>query len=130
MRYRRRSVLIANGSRTIAQECREHLERAGFGVFVASDGEQACILAARQRFDLIITNLELPVVNGAEFCRHVREDLQLHDVPIALCAAAGRQVDAAELAADYSIARIFSLPVDNELLIEFARETSGNLVTA
>jgi DNA-binding response OmpR family regulator len=130
MRYRRRSVLIANGNRPIAQQCREHLEQAGFGVFVASDGEQACILAARQRFDLMITNLELPLVSGAEFCRHVREDLQLHDVPIAVCAPAGRQGHAAELAADYGIAKIFSLPIDNDSVVEFARETSGNLVTA
>ena len=130
MRYRRRSVLIANGTREIAQECRQRLEQAGFSVFIATDGDQACILAARQRFDLIVTNLELPIVSGAEFCRHVREDLQLSDVPIAVCAAAGRERVAGDLAVDFSIARIFGQPVDTDSLVEFAKEATGDLVTA
>ena len=130
MRHRRRSVLIANGNRTIAQEYRQRLEQAGLCVFVASDGDQACILAARQRFELIITNLDLPILSGAEFCRHVREDLQLIDVPIAVCVAAGREGDAADLTVDCSIARIFHQPIDIDSLVEFAKETSGSLVTA
>lgn len=130
MRYRRRSVLIADGNRTIAQQCRQRLEQVGFSVFIASDGEQACILAARQRFELIITNLDLPVVSGQKFCRHVREDLQLAEVPIAVCAATGTQCEMADLTADCGITRIFSQPIDDDAVVEFARETSENLVTA
>jgi CheY-like chemotaxis protein len=128
MRNRRRSVLIAESNRTIAQSLRRHLELAGFSVLLASDGEQACILAARQRFELIITNLELSVMNGTKFCHHVREDLQLTDVPIAVWAGVGLEDQAANLVINYGIAQVFSTPVDHESIVEFARETVGNLM--
>src|SRR5579862_2663480 len=84
-KIRRRSVLIAENDRAYAQWMKLHLERAGFMVYVAYDGEQAAILAARQRFDLIFANSDLPVINGAELLRHVRSDLHLTEIPIAIC---------------------------------------------
>jgi DNA-binding response OmpR family regulator len=43
MTGRRHSVLVAENNRAIAQALRFHLERAGFAVYVAHDGDQAAI---------------------------------------------------------------------------------------
>lgn len=129
MRNRRRSVLIAESNRAAAQGLRQRLEQEGFLVLVANDGEQACILAARQRFELIITSLELNAVSGLEFCRHVREELHLTDVPIAVCSK-GIDVHAEQMVESYGITRVFSEPIDHTSVVEFAKEIIGYLVAA
>jgi DNA-binding response OmpR family regulator len=130
MKNRRRSVLIAEAHRETAQGLRFHLERAGFSVFVAHDGEQASILAARQRFELIVVNLELPKIDGAEFCRHVREDLRLEEVPIFACSAEGAESDFEDLMLDLRISRVFCSPINPTEVVQFARETVHYLVAA
>jgi CheY-like chemotaxis protein len=128
MTKRRRSVLIAAANRGIAQGLRSCVEQAGFSVYVAHDGEQAAILAARQRFDLIVTDLDLPVMDGSELCRHVREDLLLTEVPIAVCSAAETDADTEFLAIAYDIVAVLPKPVSPESLAEFVKATIGGKV--
>ncbi len=130
MKHKRSSVLIAEADRAVAQDLRAQMERAGFTVFVARDGEQAAILAGRQRFDLLIVDLELAKMNGAELCRHVREDLRLTEVPIAVCSTTGLQSDAEALVFSYGISQIFYKPLNTTTVVEFARETLQCLVAA
>lgn len=128
MKNRRRSVLIAENDRAIAHGLRTHLEMAGLTVLVAYDGEQAAILAARQRFEMIITNLDLPQMTGAEFCRHVREDLRLTEVPIVLCAPTGRESDCDRLKYTHAVTQVFYKPIDPQAVTQFAKETVEYLV--
>ncbi len=130
MYNRRRSVLIAENNRAIANGLRLHLERAGFSVFLAYDGEQAAILVARQRFELIVTNLELPEMSGTAFCRHVREDLRLTEVPIIVCSAVSLEAEAQDLTITYGISQVFYQPIDPAAVVEFAQETADYLVAA
>lgn len=120
MHSRRHSVLIAENNRAVAQALRLHLERAGFSVFVAHDGDQAAILVARQRFDLILADLELPIMSGQEFCRHLREDLRLTEIPLAICVSAHLKSQAEQLAYKHDVAHIFHKPIDPSKIAEFA----------
>ncbi len=130
MHKRPRSILIAENNRAMAQALRLHMERAGYSVYVAHDGDQASILAARQRFDLIIASLELPAISGAEFCRHVREDLRLTETPMAVCCTPNLKANAESLAFNYGISRIFVKPIDPSMMVAFANETVAGLVAA
>lgn len=122
MRNRRRSVLIANQNRAVAQGIRLHLERAGLSVILAHDLEQAAILAARQRFELMIVGWELPGGGATGFCRHVREELGLVDVPIALSVADAKNADLDSMAYSHGVTRVFSQPVDPADVVAFAAE--------
>ena len=126
MANRRQSVLVAENNRALAQALRFHLERAGFSVYVAHDGDQASILAARQRFDLILTDLELPIISGKEFCRHLRDDLQLTEVPLAVFSADGPRSNLDDIAFKLEIARDFRKPIDPAIVAEFAKEAAGS----
>ena len=128
MKNERQSVLIADDNRAMAQGLRYNFEQAGYSVYVTHDGGQAAVLAARQRFDLIVTDLEMPVMTGTEFCRHVREDLQLKQVPIAVCSANGRSVDKDQLEVRYGIRHIFFKPVNAQSVTAFAKETVDSLI--
>jgi CheY-like chemotaxis protein len=130
MHKRHRSILIAENNRAIAQALRLHMERAGFSVYVAYDGDQAAILAARQRFDLIVASLELPVMNGAEFCRHVREDLRLTEIPMVVCCSANLKTTADNLIYAYGISRVVVKPIDPSTIVTIAKEKVENLVSA
>ena len=117
MSNRRHSVLVAESSRAIAEALRFHLLRAGLTVIVAHDGDQAAILAARQRFDLMIIDLDLPVISGKEFCRHLREDLQLTEIPLVVLTA----TEPGELVFKFDIARVFTKPIDPGIVAQFAK---------
>ncbi|WP_397569833.1 PleD family two-component system response regulator [Schlesneria sp. T3-172] len=130
MSHRRRSILIAESNRAMSQSLRNHLEGAGYSVFVAHDGEQAAILAARQRFDLIIADLELPAMTGTEFCRHVREDLRLTETPIVVCCPEAMQSEADRLVFAHKVPRVFSKPLDPAAVVQFTNETVRNHASA
>jgi DNA-binding response OmpR family regulator len=130
MTTRRQSILVAENNRAIAQALRVHLERAGFTVIVTLDGDQAAILAARQRFDLILVNLELPIMSGRDFCRHLREDLLLTEIPLGVFASPSLKPESNDVIFLHDIARVFHKPIDPAEVVQFAKKVIGQTVTA
>ena len=53
-----------------------------FEVLTAADGEKGCKMAAAERPDIILMDLEMPVVDGWEATRRLKGDPQTHDIPI------------------------------------------------
>lgn len=65
------------------------LERKGYEVVFAVDGQQAIDLATREKLDLILMDMSLPVVDGWEATRRLKADVQTKHIPnIALTAHA------------------------------------------
>lgn len=60
----------------------ESLEREGYEVLVALDGEEALERAARVRPDLILLDVMLPGVDGFEVCRRLKAHPELADIPV------------------------------------------------
>jgi CheY-like chemotaxis protein len=53
-----------------------------FEVVAAPDGEQGCAMAVSERPDVILMDLEMPVVDGWEATRRLKDDPQTRDIPI------------------------------------------------
>jgi CheY-like chemotaxis protein len=53
-----------------------------FDVVAAPDGEQGCAMAVSERPDVILMDLEMPVVDGWEATRRLKDDPQTRDIPI------------------------------------------------
>jgi two-component system response regulator RegX3 len=66
------------------------LNREGFDVTIARDGQEALTLFARNAFDLILLDLMLPKLSGLDVCRSIRS---ISDVPIIIVSAKGEEVD-------------------------------------
>jgi DNA-binding response OmpR family regulator len=66
-------VLIAEDERQMAEQLRRGLEREGYAVLVAADGEQALELARNSEHDLIILDWMLPKIEGVEVARRLRQ---------------------------------------------------------
>jgi CheY-like chemotaxis protein len=61
---------------------KRRLERAGFEVVVAPDGEQGLAAAHEQRPDLILMDLSLPVLDGWEATRRLKASEQTRAIPV------------------------------------------------
>lgn len=115
------SVLIVEDNRAMSQVLRFNFERAGFAVGYAYDGREALRALAVRCFDLVITDYQMPHMDGAELCRQIREVLELTELPICLCSAKGLEADAADLVARQGISHVFFKPVSPQAVVAFAR---------
>jgi CheY-like chemotaxis protein len=75
-------VLVADDSAVARAKLRKLLEGAGFEVDVANDGEQVLDLVARKPYAVLITDLEMPVLDGFQVIAHVQGSLETEDLPI------------------------------------------------
>lgn len=115
----RLTILIVEDNRAMSQVLRFNLERAGFHVRVAFNGQEAIEQLAEQKFDLMITDYQMPVLDGGQLCHHVREVMGLVDMPIALCSAKGMEADAASLVVECGLCQLFFKPVSPQAIVNF-----------
>ena len=67
-----KTVLIVEDSGSFRMVVKIGLERAGYQVIEAADGEQACALLDGQAIHLVICDLNMPVMDGLTFVRYMR----------------------------------------------------------
>ncbi len=79
---RERLVMVVDDSRVVLQIVEKGLAEAGFKVITAENGKKALQLLDTLKPDLILTDIEMPDVNGFEFCGTVHTNPELSTVPI------------------------------------------------
>ena len=84
-------VLVVDDDSKIVELVRTYLDRAGYGVITAADGEQALKLVHDENPCLIVLDVMLPGVDGLVLARHLRDSNQT--VPILMMSARGRVDD-------------------------------------
>ena len=77
-----KTVLIVDDSVSIRQVVTFTLRQAGFTVLDASNGQEALTRLSGQRVDLIVTDLNMPVMDGITFIRNVRSQPTTRAVPV------------------------------------------------
>ncbi|HKA43388.1 MAG TPA: response regulator [Burkholderiales bacterium] len=85
-------ILIAEDEPNIVISLEFLLRSAGYEVSIARDGSEALRLISALNPDLIVLDIMLPVVNGHEVCRRVREGA-VRDTKILMLTAHGRESD-------------------------------------
>jgi DNA-binding response OmpR family regulator len=91
-------ILIADDSRTIVSMVGSRLERSGYEVLTAADGEEALRLATERLPALVILDVEMPKLNGHEVARGLRAGEATAAIPIIMLTSHG---DADALAAGF-----------------------------
>ena len=101
-------ILVVEDDKKTASLIKLYLEREGFQTIIAYDGQQALKLAEQHRPIFVILDLMLPLLDGWEVCRRLR---QSSDVPILILTARGEEVDRVSgltLGADDYVVKPFS----------------------
>ena len=103
------TILLVDDEDSVQKLLTYPLERDGFRVVQARDGEQALRMFGDERIDLVVLDLMLPKVDGLEVCKRLRAD---SNVPIIMLTARGEELDKVlglELGADDYITKPFSI---------------------
>jgi two-component system phosphate regulon response regulator PhoB len=105
-------VLVVEDEAALADLLRYNLEREGYRVSVASDGEEALILAAEAPPDLILLDWMLPKASGVEVCRRLRARQESRNTPVVMLTARVEESDRVrglDTGADDYITKPFSM---------------------
>ena len=86
-------ILVVEDDDALGTLLRYNLEREGYAVALATDGEEALIQAEEQLPDLVVLDWMLPRVSGIEVCRRLRQKPQSRNVPIIMLTARGEESD-------------------------------------
>ena len=106
----RKRILIAEDNPVIAHVLRFNLERCGFEVSVAENGRRAIELLEGNRFDVILTDYQMPEVDGEELCRQVRLDERHADASLFLVSAKGCELNIPRLTEEFSLSKVLFKP--------------------
>ena len=119
------SVLIAEDSHTQALRLQNTLEKNGFSVTVANNGREALDALARMRPALVISDVQMPEMDGYELCRRVKADPALRDIPLILLTSLSSPQDiirGLECGADNFVVK----PYGNDFLLARIRTVLAN----
>jgi twitching motility two-component system response regulator PilH len=89
----RGTVLVVDDSPTEQHVLRGILEKAGYHVATASNGEEGIEEARRLRPDLVLMDVVMPVLNGFQATRRLREDQETSAIPIIMVTTKDQETD-------------------------------------
>lgn len=102
-------ILVVDDEPAITKSIQFSLEKEGYQVLVANDGQEAIDLAKQENPDLAIIDIMLPTVDGYDVCRTIRQEMP---IPIIMLSAKGEEIDKVlglEIGADEYVTKPFSL---------------------
>jgi two-component system, OmpR family, phosphate regulon response regulator PhoB len=105
-------VLVVEDEAALATMLRYNLEKQGFRVEEAADGQEALLRIAETQPDLVLLDWMLPVLSGLEVCRQIRRRSATRDLPVIMVTARSEDQDAVRglnTGADDYIAKPFSM---------------------
>jgi DNA-binding response OmpR family regulator len=104
-------VLVIDDQEVTRKFVKIQLDKAGYEVKEAADGEQAIILLKKIRFDVLICDIMMPKKNGWEVLKEVRSNPETREIPVIILTGKNEERDmfkGYELGATYYITKPFT----------------------
>ena len=105
-------VLVIEDEEAIAQLLAYNLEKEGFAVRIAGDGDEALVALDEERPDIVLLDWMLPNISGIEICRQIRARQGTRDLPVIMLTARGEEEDRVrglDVGADDYVTKPFSM---------------------
>ena len=109
---RKRRILVIEDQPDLSRLLLIVLKRGGFDACAAANGTDGLRLAEEQNYDLVLSDIELPDIDGFEICRRIKQNPKLRLVPIILMSgrlAEGNEALALKLGAVDYVSKPFRL---------------------
>ena len=121
----KKRVLVVDDSLTVRQVERKLLENRGYEVVVAVDGMDGWIALQSDTFDLIISDIDMPRINGIELVKRIKSNPRFKDLPVMIISYKDREEDklrGLEAGANYYLTKA---SFHDETLINAVRDLIG-----
>lgn len=102
--------------------------KAGFRVTSDNNGQSAWESILRDPPQLLITDLQMPLLDGLGLIKKVRAHAELKEIPVILLTAKGFELDEAELQDEYGVQHIIPKPFSPRELVAIANSLLGSVV--
>ena len=123
-------VLVVEDNRVMADVMRFNFDRAGFSATVALNGRIAWGLLQTEAFQLLVTDFQMPEMDGGELCRRIRAESRFDDLPIILLTAKGLEIDRDRLSRELGLSLILYKPFSPRQLVAAAEDCAAKGVGA
>ncbi|MFA6281603.1 MAG: response regulator [Candidatus Omnitrophota bacterium] len=88
-----KTILVVDDEKDILTELQFILRKKGFEVVMAANGKEALELVKKNKPDLIILDLFMPVVGGVQFGKELKADAETKNIPVILLTASADNVE-------------------------------------
>lgn len=113
----RSQVLIAEDNLINQTVIKQFLVRAGACIDIASNGQDALALLKTKRYDAVLMDIQMPVLDGLQACKKIREQEHLKSLPI-IGLSAGVFADEVQQCFDHGMNDFISKPIDPDKLYQ------------
>jgi CheY-like chemotaxis protein len=120
-----KEILLVDDEPHILRAAEIKLSRSGFTVRCANDGQEAWEMILQRKPDLLVTDLQMPRMDGFELTRHVRENAATADLPIFMLTAKGLESSLAERAAQFKVLAVLPKPFSPRELVRSVENALG-----
>ncbi len=117
-------ILIADDIEDARLILKKTLELAGYTVLVAGNGREALRIAQDSPPDIIVSDIMMPDMDGFRFCREVKQDARLRDIPFVFYTATYTDVEDEKLATALGASRFIVKPLEMNAFLEVINEVT------
>ncbi len=115
-------ILVADDSQENLLLLSSILQEVGYEVVTAKDGAEAFEKLALDDFDVVISDVLMPVIDGFQLCRAIRKNERLHTIPIILYASTYSDTTKEDRALQIGADRFLKTPTDSDRLVQAIRQ--------
>jgi len=121
----KKKILIVDDDTSITLSISFVLEKEGYAVIIAVDGEEAVKKAKEELPHLIVLDIMLPKINGFEVCKRLKANVQTREIRIIMLTAKGDEKDK-RLAEELGVNGYITKPFDIDTLLSEIRKGVAN----
>lgn len=115
-RKKRNKILVVDDNRVTIEILRRAFLKNGFNIIAAQNGMEAYEIILREHPDIIITDIEMPLMDGYALCERIKENKELKDIPLLIISAKDKPSDIKK-GESLGIVRYFVKPFDMEQIV-------------
>ena len=115
-------ILVAEDDSAMRKVLTFSLEQAGLSVCACSTGRDALEAAQQDRFDLVVTDQQMPYLNGTELCAELRKIPAYDHTPILLLTAKSLELNHKELYKTLGITAVLRKPFSPSYVVKMVKE--------
>jgi DNA-binding response OmpR family regulator len=120
-----KKVLLCDDEIHILRSAEITVQRAGYDVRTARDGQEAWEAIQQERPDVLVTDVQMPRMDGFELSRRIRENPATKDLPILMLTAKGFELAHQEIACKWNITEVLAKPFSPRELVRLIDQVVG-----